>query len=308
VSAEGEAAVCYSERVRFGAHVSIRGGVELAADRAAHIGCETLQIFVNSPRQWRIIPIASVSLNRLRRALSARGIEPLIGHTNYLTNLASPDAEMRRKSVHGLAHALRVIEDAGGSGVVTHIGSRAGQPTPAAIRRVAASVRAALRASGRVAVYLEGSAGTTLGATFAELREILDALHGDARVGFCLDTAHLFAAGHDLSRPDGSARAVDEFGAEVGLDRLGLFHLNDAKAPLGSRRDRHENIGEGHIGRAGFRALVRDPRLADVPGILETPGFDDQGPDRRNLDILKSLRAARSRRAPAVAERRTRAT
>jgi len=286
--------VCYSERVRLGAHVSISGGLDLAADRAATIGCESLQIFVGNPRQWRQSPISPEVVARLRDKLATHELAPLIGHTSYLTNLASPDRQLWRKSAAGLAHALAVIEAAGGSGVVTHIGSRAGQSFPKAVARVAASVREALRDTATTCVYLEGSAGGALGATFAELRAIVDAVHGDERVGFCLDMAHLFAAGVDVSTGSGVAAALDEFDATVGGSRLGVVHLNDAKAPRGSRLDRHENIGEGHIGRAGFRALLRDPRVAALPGILETPGFDGQGPDARNLDILKALRGRRA--------------
>jgi apurinic endonuclease APN1 len=139
-------------------------------------------------------------------------------------------------------------------------------------------------------VFLEGSAGATLGGSFAELRAILDAVDGHPRVGICLDTAHLFAAGWDIRTAGGVTRMLDAFDEAIGLDRLRIVHLNDSSATCGSRLDRHENIGQGAIGLKGFRAIVRERRLRGLPGIIETPGFDRAGPDRRNLEILRVLR------------------
>ncbi len=279
--------------MRFGAHVSIRGRIFQAADRAARLGCDCLQIFVGSPRTWRLVPYPPEDLAELRRRCQAHGLQPLVAHVAYLVNLAA-EGELYERSVTHLAHALRTVEEAGGLGVVTHLGSRGESSLRVAVRRVARAVRTALAAAERAWVLLENSAGTGLGATFDELAMVLDALHGHPRVGVCLDTAHLFAAGWDLRTPEGVDRTVRAFHERVGLERLRLVHLNDSKAELGSRLDRHENIGEGKIGLAGFRAWVRHPRLRPLSGVIETPGFDRRGPDRANLRRLRALQEGRA--------------
>jgi deoxyribonuclease-4 len=288
--------------MRIGAHVSIAGSLPLAVDRAVHLGCECAQIFVGNPRQWRAAAYSPEDLGELAHRRAAAGIDPLVAHAPYLVNLASPDPGLRADGIGALVRSLRVMEAVGGLGVVTHIGSAKGADPGAALARVAAGVREALAETERAKLLLENSAGGTLGGSFAELRDLLALLDGEARVGICLDSAHLFAAGTDLRHGGGVARMLDDFDRVVGRERLWLFHLNDSRSALGSRLDRHENIGEGEIGRAGFRALLREPRLAGLGGILETPGFDQQGPDLENMRILRRLRgdraAARRRRAP----------
>jgi deoxyribonuclease-4 len=276
--------------VRFGAHVSIRGRLSSAIARAVAIGCECLQIFVGNPRSWRAVPYSPEDLAEFRRERVRSGLDPLVAHAPYLLNLAA-SGEVYERSVRALGHALEVMEALGGIGVVTHIGSARDCGFAEAVRRVARAVRRGLAGTDRVLVLLEGSAGRTLGGTFGELAALLDELDGDERVGICLDTAHLYAAGWDLQAPEGVEAMLGAFQEQVGLGRLRLLHLNDTQAPRGSLRDRHENIGAGRIGLAGFRALVSHPRLASLCGIIETPGFGDQGPDRRNLEVLKSLRA-----------------
>ncbi len=278
--------------MRFGAHVSIRGRIYEAADRAARLGCECLQIFVGSPRTWREVHYPAEDLAELRRRCRAFGLRPLVAHAAYLVNLAS-EGEVFERSVRHLAHALRTVEQAGGLGVVTHLGSRRHHPLRRALQRVAGAVQRALADSEGGWLLLEGSAGRTLGATFEELRAVLDALHGHPRVGVCLDTAHLFAAGWDLRTREGVEATVAAFQEQVGLARLKLLHLNDSRADLGSGLDRHENIGEGQIGLEGFRLWVNHPRLRHLCGVIETPGFDRAGPDRANLQRLKRLRDGR---------------
>lgn len=279
--------------MRFGAHVSIRGRIFQAADRAAGLGCECLQIFVGSPRTWRLVSYPPEDLAELRKRCRAYRLRPLVAHAAYLVNLAS-EGELYERSVAHLAHALRTVEGAAGLGVVTHLGSRGGASLRVAVRRVARAVHKALGAAERAWILLEGSAGRGLGATFDELAMVLDALHGHPRVGVCLDTAHLFAAGWDLRTEEGVDQVVRAFHERVGLARLRLVHLNDSKANLGSRVDRHENIGEGKIGLAGFRAWVRHPRLRHLSGVIETPGFEGKGPDQANLDRLRALREGRA--------------
>jgi deoxyribonuclease-4 len=275
--------------MRLGAHVSARDAVHFAVDRALALGCDCLQIFVANPRQWQARPLSRETAEECRRKLSASAMQPLVAHAPYLINLAAPDAAMRARSVDTLLVSLCSVVACGGRGVVTHIGSRLGATESAAIRRVAASVRRVLRGAPQGEVLLENSAGTTLGGTLDELARMLDALDGDARVGVCLDTAHLFAAGWDLRTAAGTSFLLDEVERVIGLSRVRLFHLNDSRAALGSRLDRHENIGAGGIGAEGFRALLGDPRLAAHAGVLEVPGYDQQGPDQRNMDTLRAL-------------------
>jgi len=277
--------------VRFGAHVSIRGRIHQAIDRARAIGCECLQIFVGSPRQWRVVSYPPEDLAAFRAKRAAAGLDPLVAHTPYLVDLAA-GGDLYERSVGALVHTLQVIEDLEGLGAVTHIGSRGEESLARCVRRVARAVRQALQRTQRAWVLLEGSAGRTLGGTFQELGAFLDALDGEGRVGVCLDTAHLFAAGWDLRTKEGVDAMLAAFDATVGIGRLRVLHLNDTPVRCGSRVDRHENIGAGTIGLGGFRIIVNHPRLVHLAGIIETPGFGHKGPDRRNLRILKSLREA----------------
>jgi deoxyribonuclease-4 len=279
--------------VRFGAHVSISGHIHLAVDRAAAIGCECLQIFVGNPRQWRRIEYADADVALFRQKRVRAKLDPLVAHGVYLINLASPDDEFYARSVASLIAGVEGIHRLGGLGVITHIGSRMGQPWPEAAARVVAAVRVVLESTeGGAMVILENAAGAggIIGATFEELAAILDALEWHPRVGVCLDTAHLLSSGFDIRTPEGVAGTLRVFDRIVGLRRLVAFHLNDSKSALGSHLDRHENIGRGQIGLAGFRALVHHRAARRLPGFIETPGIDRRGADRRNLDALKRLR------------------
>ncbi|MDR7419498.1 MAG: deoxyribonuclease IV [Armatimonadota bacterium] len=277
--------------MRFGAHVSISGSLDLAVDRALRIGCQCLQIFYGSPRQWRAAVYTDEVLNRFVDKRRASGLEPLIAHAAYLVNLAAPSEDYRRRSVASLLATVRGVERLDGDAAVTHLGSRLNTPRGRALRRVASGIREVLDKTARAQILLENSAGAggTLGASFEDLEIVLDHLHGDPRVGVCLDTAHLFAAGWDLRTPAGVDAMTAAAQRAIGWQRIRLFHLNDSRSPLGSQVDRHENIGEGEIGSDGFRAIVNHPRVQPLPGIIETPGFDRQGPDRRNLARLARL-------------------
>jgi deoxyribonuclease IV len=285
-----------------GAHVSIAGRLYEAIPRAVAIGCECLQIFVGSPRMWRPVSYDPGDLAEFRRRRARAGLEPLVAHAAYLVNLASADPDLYRRSVESLTHTVRGVDALDGLGAITHLGSTGGAAWEDCCDRVARALRTVLAGSSRAMVLLEGSAGGTIGGTFEQLRDILDAAGRSRRLGICLDTAHLFAAGWDIRTPRGVAGMVDAFDRRVGVRRLRMLHLNDSKSPLGSRLDRHENIGRGRIGRAGFRAVFGHPALRDVPGVIETPGFDHHGPDRRNVMVLKRLRAegAAGPRVPAA--------
>jgi len=280
-----------------GAHVSIAGKIYEAIPRAQALGCECLQIFYGSPRQWRLVSYTPEDLAEFRRRRAKAGLDPLVAHAPYLVNLGSADPRLRQRSIAALAHGLQGMDALQGLGVITHVGSAMGRPWPEARARVAQAIRSALRESARALILLEGSAGGSLGGTFEELRQILDET-GGGRLGICLDSAHLFAAGWDLRTPAGVSAMVEAFDRAVGLRRLRALHVNDSKAPLGSHLDRHENIGEGKIGRAGFRAIFGHPAFRDLPGFIETPGFDRNGPDRKNVQRLKRLRAEARRAEP----------
>jgi len=275
-----------------GAHVSIAGRVYEAIPRAVAIGCECLQIFVGSPRQWRLVEYDPADVAEFRRRRARAGLDPLVAHASYLVNLATADPELFRRSVDSLAHTVRGMDALEGLAAITHLGSARGAGWDECCERVALALRAVLKRSSRAMVLLEGSAGGTIGGTFEQLRDILDAAGRHPRLGVCLDTAHVFAAGWDLRTPEGVAAMVDAFDRRVGLTWLRTLHLNDSKSALGSRLDRHENIGEGWIGRDGFRAIFGHPALRHLPGLSETPGFDRRGPDRRNVMTLRTLRAA----------------
>ena len=281
-----------------GAHVSVAGGLFRALEGARRIGAEALQVFPGNPRQWRRPAYPEDELRAFRAALT-RSRKPLAVHTSYLINLASPEAELRRKSARALADALVFGARAGARVVVTHVGSHRGDGFEAALGRVGAAARVALEQAaaetspqGLPSLLLETGAGGkgSVGSSPEELGRLLAELPETA--GVCLDTAHMFAAGYPIHTREGRDRFLAEVDHRVSLARVGLVHLNDSRSPLGSRRDRHENVGEGAIGAEGLALWVRHPGLRAVPFVLETPGFDDQGPDRKNLRMAKALRGS----------------
>lgn len=276
-----------------GAHVKASGGVWKAVEAGAELGCEAIQFFAGSPRVWRPTLYKRGDVERFAAALAATTIRFVVIHTIYLINLASAREDFYEKSVAALTGAAAAAEQLGADAIVTHVGSHQGSGFEAGLERVQAALRRALTESdgSRVRILLENTAGAggTMGVTFEELAAMIRAADSHPRLGLCLDTAHAFAAGFDLRTPAGLDETLARLDATCGLDRLLLVHLNDSKAALGSNRDRHENIGEGYLGLDAFRAIVRHPALADVPGILEVPGFDGAGPDRRNMDIVRGL-------------------
>lgn len=289
------------QTMRFGAHVSIRAPMHLAIDRAVGIGCECLQIFAGSPRQWRAIVYSDNDLDLFIEKRRRAKLEPLVAHSAYLINLGAGDMALYQKSTASLIYALQLMDRLDGLGVITHLGSRGGQSWPEAAARVAAACSVALEATDRAMILMEHSvgAGGQIGGTFEEIADLLDRLDHHHRVGVCLDSCHLFAAGWDIRTAAGVAATLRAFDRTVGLRHLRAMHLNDSKTPLGSKVDRHENIGRGRIGREGFRALVNHPRLRRLGAFIETPHFGGDVPDRRNLDLLKRLRASGARRREA---------
>ena len=278
--------------MRVGAHVSTSGGLDKAVDRAQAMGAETVQIFGAAPQTWRRRSYGDEETNAFREKAAAADIAPVFLHAIYLISLVSDDPVAIERSAASLVADLELCARIGAKGSIVHAGSHKGAGFEAVLERVAAAVRNVLAATPRDSwLILENSAGMggSVGAHFSELGAIIREVD-DPRVRVCLDTQHAFAMGYDLISEEGLSSAIDEFEREIGLDRLVACHANDSKAPLAGVRDRHENIGEGHIGRDGFRRIMSHPALADVPFIIEVPGFGNLGPDKDNLDILKEIR------------------
>ncbi len=276
-------------------HIGISGGLESAARRAAEIGCETMQIFAANPNSWRspaLNPDVAAEFHRLTVEL---GITPLVIHTPYLLNLASPDPEIHGKSTAALSDAMHRAELLGAQYVVTHIGSHKGTSPGEGIAKVCQGVTGVLDQidlGSRAMLLLENSAGSgnSVGSSFDELGAIMECLTGyHDRVGICLDTAHLWGAGYDLSSAGAVGAVISDFGAKVGLDHLKVVHMNDTHVALGAHRDRHANVGTGHIGEAGFAALLNHPALTSLACIIETPPRPAEDAEH-DVDILKRLR------------------
>lgn len=275
-----------------GAHQSIAGGTAEAVRRAKETGCRVLQIFVKNSNQWQGRSIAPDEAALFRQAVAAEGLAAVVAHASYLINPATADAELYEKSIAALADELRRCAELGVPALVLHPGARGEAPLAAAVRRVARALDSAVdRSETDVSILLETSAGqgTSVGSRFEELRDIFAAARRPERLGACLDTCHVFAAGYDLTTDEGYEATISAFSKTVGLPRLRAIHVNDSKKPLGSRVDRHEHIGEGAIGDSGFRRLLRDPRLAQIPKYLETPKDPDLKFDRKNLARLRRL-------------------
>ena len=292
---------------RLGAHLSIAGGLPRAVDRAEASGCQALQIFTKSAGQWRARTLPPEEIALFRRRVRQTRIRPVVAHNSYLINVAAADASLRRKSIEALRDELDRAESLGLDGLVMHPGSYTSGTEAGGLKLIADALASILesRPDGRTRLLLEHTAGqgTNLGHRFEHLAEIIDRMGGSSRVGVCLDTCHLLAAGYDIGSEDGYRETFRQFGHIVGFARLQAFHLNDSKKPCGSRVDRHAHIGQGCLGVEPFRRLVNDPRFGRLPMLLETPKVDtppsrrlsDVDPfDRRNLDLLRSLMVRQS--------------
>jgi deoxyribonuclease-4 len=276
-----------------GAHVSTAGGLSKAIERGIERGCEAIQIFNQSPRMWRPSRYGPDDYAAFREAMAASKIDSVVIHAIYLINCAAADGELRAKSLASLVHALRVGDEIGADGVVLHPGSLAGNPQPEAMKRVGKAIKHVLAESERCPLLLENTAGHTgtLGRDFGELAELVDLGGGGKRLGVCLDSCHLLASGHEVRDIESLSRVIADFGKQVGLKRLRCLHVNDSKTPLGSNRDRHENLGDGELGRKGIATFLSEPRFEKLPAILEVPGPERKGPDREQVTKAKRLRA-----------------
>jgi deoxyribonuclease IV len=275
-----------------GAHVSTAGGLDKAIERGTELGCESIQIFHQSPRAWRPTNYGEGDFAVCREAMADSPVEAVVIHAVYLINCATKDADLRRKSLASLTHALRIGDGIGAAGVVLHPGAQKGEPLGPSMKRAAKVIAAALGDSESCPLLLEQTAGHKglLGRDFDQTAELIDLAGGGARLGLCLDSCHLFVQGYDVTDPASLSAIVDEADEKVGLERLRCLHVNDAAAPLGSCRDRHANVGKGEMGKTGLATFLSEPRFEGLPATLETPGPNKKGPDKKEVTAAKKLR------------------
>ncbi|MFH2122902.1 MAG: deoxyribonuclease IV [Pseudomonadota bacterium] len=275
-----------------GAHESVAGGLHLAFDRLHQVGGEALQIFTRNQRQWHPQPLTEDEITLFQASWKESGCLPVASHASYLINLASGKQELTEKSIKAFSAEIHRCGQLAIPFVVIHPGSHGGDGVEAGLARFTTALDLVLEATGgEVTVLLETTAGqgTSLGSRFEELAFILDHCRYPQRLGVCVDTCHIFAAGYDIRDLSVYNRTMEEFDRLVGIERIRFFHLNDSKQKLASRVDRHEHIGQGAIGLEGFRSLLNDPRFSDHPMTLETPKGEDLQEDRDNLLVLRAL-------------------
>jgi len=282
------------QRLLLGAHFSIAGGLHKAIQTASGYGCNVLQVFTKNANTWTEPRLTQAEIGRFLAETANQGIDSVSSHGAYLINLASPDKNKRQRSITALTNELFRSAQLGIDNVIIHPGAHMGSGEKAGTERVASAIRSIMEAlpDSPCKLLLETTAGqgTNLGHTFEQLAAIWAMTGHDERVGFCLDTCHVFAAGYDLRTKKTYEQTIRAFDKAIGLKRLFIVHLNDAKKALGSRIDRHEHIGAGTIGTQAFRLIMNDARLRAIPKILETPKKKDGVDyDQRNLQQLRSL-------------------
>jgi deoxyribonuclease-4 len=275
----------------FGAHVSSSGGISTAIDRIEAMGGDAVQIFTQSPRMWRPTNHSPDALERFKERRVEAGVGAVVCHALYLINLASPKDDFYEKSVSALSNTVDVACAIDADGVIFHVGSHLGAGFEAGLDRVVPALAQALeRCSDTTWLLMENSAGTggTIGRSIPELAAIFERLDRHPRLGVCLDSCHLYASGVDVT--DGAAldAALDELDATIGINRLRALHVNDSKAPLGSNRDRHDDLGKGLMGEK-LGVFLGHPKLQELPAVLETPGADGHGPTAEDITALREL-------------------
>jgi deoxyribonuclease IV len=273
--------------------MSIAGQVGEALQRGKSIGCECIQMFTKSSRQWAAKPLSAEDIATFKRNQKETGIKSVIAHDSYLLNLGAPDEALRKKSVAGFIDEIDRCEALGVPFLVAHPGAHVGSGEERGIRTIAKSINEAHAAckgySTKVALEITAGQGTVLGSSFAQIGQIFDAVKENGRLRLCFDTEHAFAAGYDLRTDEGYDRTFAELDEHVGLKRLVAFHLNDSLKPFNSHVDRHEHIGKGHLGLGAFRRLLNDRRFAGIPMCLETEKSKDLHEDVENLATLRAL-------------------
>jgi deoxyribonuclease IV len=292
--------------VRIGAHVSAAGGLPNTLDRALQIGAECAQIFVGAPQRWAGAAYSDVDVAAFVARQHELGIGPNVVHAPYLVNLAAPDPELRQRSIDALIAQMRWSDRLGIMGLVVHVGSGKGALShEEALALVIDGIGQVLASSDRASFLIENTAGmgSSIGSSFADIGRIVVGLGGDPRVRVCLDTAHTFEAGYDITTKSGLDEVFEEFDEHVGLRRLAAIHANDSKTRFGSNVDRHENIGSGFLGEEAFGYFMTHPAVRDLPFYLEVPGLEGKGPDRENVDALRRLAGLPGLERPAGAIR-----
>jgi deoxyribonuclease IV len=287
--------------VLLGAHVSSAGGIDTAIDRIEAIGGDCVQVFTQSPRMWRSTNHDPTSFERFKERRAEAGIGAVACHALYLINLASPKEDLYSKSVEALKNTVDVGCAIEADAVVFHVGSHLGSGFDAGLERVVPALSQALeRCNDTTWLCMENTAGTggTIGRSLEELAALFDALDKHPRLGVCLDSCHLFASGYDVTDRKELDRTLAELDDLIGLDRLRCLHANDSKTPLGSNRDRHDNIGDGLMGEK-LGVFLAHPKLQELPAYLEVPGTDGHGPDAEQVKKLKQLYARATKRGSA---------
>jgi deoxyribonuclease-4 len=279
--------------VQIGAHVSSSGGIDKAIDRAVEIGADSVQVFTQSPRTWRPTNHDPASFDRFREKRAEAGIGGVVCHALYLCNLAAPDDAVYEKSVAAMRNTMEVGNGIGAVGVVFHVGSHLGSGFAAGLERVLPAMDRVLELStDETWLLMENSAGAggTIGRSVEELATIYDRLGRHPHLGICLDSCHLWVSGVDVTDPAALDACLDEVDSAIGLDRLRALHVNDAAAPFASNRDRHANILEGELGEK-LGVFLGNPRLQNLPAVLETAGPENRGPDANEIRKTKELHA-----------------
>lgn len=284
-----------SARPLIGAHMSIAGGMHKAFQRGVEVGCRTIQVFVKSPTCWQLVRLAETEREAFAKEASRTGIAPVVAHASYLVNVGSPDDALWQRSVESLVAEMKRAAAVGATDLVLHPGSSRDADRAFGMKRVVRALRIVLnrtkRCATRVALETTAGAGATLGGRFEDLAELIERTGDASRLSVCFDTCHVHAAGYDIRSARQLRATVAEFDEIVGLGKIGVLHLNDCKAPIGSHIDRHQHIGKGMIGMDAFRVIMRARRFAAIPKIIETPKTDSKGRqmDRRNLRTLERL-------------------
>ena len=277
----------------FGAHMSIAGGLANAFERIDRVNGRALQIFTKNQRQWFAAPLTEEEIVDFNTARQDWGDLPIGAHDSYLINLANPENKAATRAVNAFSDEIRRCAQLDIPYLIMHPGSHLGAGIDSGLATLTANLdRAITKAAGStVTILLETTAGqgTGLGSRFEELAYVLEHSRYSEQLGVCLDTCHIFAAGYDIRSPQVYEQTIQDFDRVIGLERLKFFHINDSKKELGSHVDRHEHIGQGHIGLQGFKLLVNDPRFTDLPMVLETPKQKDLAEDIKNLAVLKKL-------------------
>lgn len=283
--------------MKIGAHISASGGVDKVIERANSIGAEAVQIFVSSPRGWAFKPLTSEMVYAFRQQLSTSIVEQVFFHAIYLVSLGTDNQENLEKGEESLKNYMGTAKELGASGVIFHAGSHKGAGFDGVFNQAVNTIEKVLdKSADDIYLILENSAGMGdhLCSSFIEIGKLLRALeHPNLKV--CLDTQHVFAAGYEINKKSGLEKMLEDFDSDIGLSNLVAVHANDSKTPLGSAVDRHENIGQGHIGLEGFQLIMSHPAFKDVPFLLEVPGFKGDGPDKENIDLLKNIRHSTGR-------------